>query len=715
MTCIVDVISEVLSSQQCTIHVSERPLKIIDNPATTLKHGYVNQTFVDHWANEIATEEVTAGSKTNPLYATLAGKGKGKTRFFVELEKNLNQRDNVFALAITFNNLWTTILKFDDNNPTMSMAVEVVLRMLTMAYGVDNFDYLRQEFTASLRRLLSHDRKVNGTMLLRDCVEYIVEDVRRSKPGCKRFVLLVDEPMYLVEKGRMDVNVFDSLRSALLDMPILDFSTSLVMSALNVDVVFGATNSGRFIKTIPLAVQLDINETYHTWLPDHLPQLNTTDSKDETTELALMLLLTLTTSIPRATEILVSRLVAVFSSDQPLSFNATIIYNILGSVLHKLEERYRSTDGADIMLTDSRMAYHLLWNETMKWNEDVNSAMIDSFVINPPDTITVGIKHTPLVSALSLSRLQPNMRTMSSDYFAPLWPLVNATASIVRSASTYNSTEKVGKPLEMMGNAIITSKLLSAHQFPEKERKRMVSSFTLFNIEAEETSVDEEQVKSVRFKMNGAVEFLKELFYDKPLSNSHDDLQSHIDDLLKRTIETGDVRIFKVHEKESWDGMWMVRQDDRKKTEPFVLFVDYKFREIPVAKDAINATEAGDGKDATMIRTPKPDNHQAEYVRDRIVPACQAASKRKNKQHAKSAAAAIADGRFLYVYIDTRRSDDGKDVSLVFPGDQRFLRLTGEAARRAVTNLGTQVLDVVRLASTLQETMKRQRPTQPRE
>ena len=158
--------------------------------------------------------------------------------------------------------------------------------------------------------------------------------------------------------------------------------------------------------------------------------------------------------------------------------------------------------------------------------------------------------------------------------------------------------------------------------------------------------------------------------------------------------------------------MWMVRCND---DTPFVLLVDYKFRETAAATDATDAKEANDREDGKMIRTPAPNNDQAEYFRDRIVPACRAAVNLESEEHAESAAAAIGDGRFRYVYIDTGRNDDGKDVTLVFPGDQRFLRLTGEAARRALTDVGTQVLDVVRLASTLQEKMARQRPTQQRE
>ena len=258
MVCVVEVFSEVLSSKQRVINVDTRPLSIIDSPSRTLKQPYLNPSLVTHWADVIATDESRIGDRTTPLYATLAGKGKGKTRFVVELEKELNQSDDVFALAITFNNKWTTITRFDKEDDDMSMTVEVVLRMLTMAYGIEKFDPLRDLFTDLLSRVLSHDRNVDSAQLLRTCVECIVEDVRRSKPGCNRFVLLVDEPMYLVECG-VNVGAYNSLRSGLLDDPILGLRTSLVMTALNVD-VSGAANSGRTIETIPLPAQLVIND-----------------------------------------------------------------------------------------------------------------------------------------------------------------------------------------------------------------------------------------------------------------------------------------------------------------------------------------------------------------------------------------------------------------------------------------------------------------------
>eukprot|EP01033_Poteriospumella_lacustris_P006379 gene6379-4584_t len=678
-TTLKEVFSEVLSSQQRVINVDTRPLSIIDSPSRTLRQPYTNPdpSFVTRAADKIISDKVLIGSRSNPLHATLAGKGKGKTRFLVELEKELNTRDGVFALAITFNNKWTTIARFNKNDD-MSMAVEVVLRMLTMAYGVEKFGPLRDLFTDLLSCVLSHDRQVDAAQLLRTCVECIVEDVRRSKPGCNRLVLLVDEPMYLVESGIV-VGAYNSLRSVLLDEPILDdLRTSLVMTALYVD-ISGATDSGRTINTFSLPAKLVIDDLYNKWLPAHLPQLYNETLTDESTEPALKILVTLTASIPRATEELVNILIHAFPPDQPLRFNSSNVCDVLDEVFNRMQERYPLTFTADIMLTDNVLAYSILWNAPMKWNEDVNCVMVDGYVTNPPSVIAIGMTHTPEVSALSLCRLQDRTKILEPEHLGALYPLMKAIVGIVRNASTFTAPEKLGEPLERMGNAVISSKLLSAQRYLPK-------------------------MANVGLKMAGVVADLRKFYHRPSLPDSHTRLQAHVDQLRKRTITTGDVRILNCSKSEAWDGMWMLRQktDDQ----PFVLVVEYKFREIDIEHKAAGAKST-------------PDNRQAEYFRDTIVPACQAAVGHHDKQYADTAAAAIAAGRFTYVYIDTQYTKEN-DVGLVFPGNKHFLRLTGAAARRALTDVGAEVLDVVRLSSTLHQktaarkTVLRQQPSDER-
>eukprot|EP01033_Poteriospumella_lacustris_P016387 gene16387-11714_t len=133
----------------------------------------------------------------------------------------------------------------------------------------------------------------------------------------------------------------------------------------------------------------------------------------------------------------------------------------------------------------------------------------------------------------------------------------------------------------------------------------------------------------------------------------------------------------KSHVDEGWDGLWVLRQTNSK---PFVLVVDYQFREV--LGDTPTAT-TGDQRRAF----PSTSGYDG------------------------SAAAAIAAGDFAFVYVDTAPSDEAEgDVSRVFADDDHFVRLTGAAARKVLTDAGWQVLDIVRRSSTRHRQSQRPQP-----
>jgi hypothetical protein len=157
--------------------------------------------------------------------------------------------------------------------------------------------------------------------------------------------------------------------------------------------------------------------------------------------------------------------------------------------------------------------------------------------------------------------------------------------------------------------------------------------------------------------------------------------------------------------REGWDGLWLLRKaaptvggsGDGK---PFVLVVDYKFREV--LGDKPTATTGGGGR--------KASSHQAKHFRDKIIPACKEAFP-STSGYDESAAAAIAAGDFAFVYVDSAPSTKGKgDVSRVFADDDHFVRLTGAAAREVMIDVGWQVLDIVRLSSTWHQQSQRAQP-----
>jgi hypothetical protein len=288
--------------------------------------------------------------------------GKGKTRFFVELEKTLNERDeqDVLAVAITFNSDFSHVQMFDEEDHAMSMAVEVVLRMLTMAYSVADFHRFRKEFTKALRSLQSHQR-INHRELLRECVTFLVDDVRSLGRPCTKFVLLVDEPKYLVGIG-IRINAFNQLRSALLDAAMRDtnnvgFRVSMAMTARDIDVL-GLSDSGRPTVVMPLPIALDIDAVYRQWLPAHLPQLSNASLVDDSTEPQLKALLSLTAYIPRVTEILVKVLHDLFETNESLSFTMDTTAQVLKALMKQVELRYSGACGG---------AYAMLATLTARW------------------------------------------------------------------------------------------------------------------------------------------------------------------------------------------------------------------------------------------------------------------------------------------------------------------------------------------------------------
>eukprot|EP01033_Poteriospumella_lacustris_P015652 gene15652-11201_t len=631
----------------------------------------------------------------------MAGMGKGKTRFFVELEKALNQRSeqDVVAVAITFDGRFSDVEMFDEDDPTMSMAVEVVLRTLTMAYSIAKFDVFRKQFTKALRCLQSRD-SVNYVQLLQECIAFIVEDVRSSGRPCKKFVLLIDEPMNLVESG-IEVDALDDLRSALLDNEMPGFRVSMAMTALDSKplgftkpqfrTLFGSeplgfSKSGRPVTVMALPTELSIDEMYSQWLPAHLPQLANRSAVDESTERHLKQLLTLTGPIPRATEILVRALVDEFPPDQPLLFTKDSTARVLTALRTGLQTHLADTidgatdtiTGATIMLNNYYLVHSILWKEIVDWTGGVNRAMIDSYLVNPPQALSEEMHYTPVMAVLSLCRLNAHLtpgRTL-------LQPVVEATVAIAFNATAYHEPHTLGRPLAVLGSAFITCKALAA----ELAENGKYSLFELLGIPGHK--VNSENITMPKMEVGRCPESLGYYYHGYPLSaplpRSYDGIDAHVDALRECRLKRRGVLIVKGHEREAWDGLWMLRKADGN---PFVLAVAYQFHEV-----LGNASTAAGGK---------VSNHQVDHFRNEIVGACEEASASIFKYNRHSAAAAIAAGDFAFVYVDTTPSDEAKgDMSRVYDNDNRYIRLTGRAARDVLTDAGQQVLDIVRLSST---------------
>lgn len=210
------------------------------------------------------------------------------------------------------------------------------------------------------------------------------------------FVSLVDEPRQLVQK-RISIHAFNVLRRALLDETMLDknnlgFRVSMAMT--------GVTDSDRLIGTMPLPTNVNVDDMYTQWLPAHLPQLSNLTHMDDSTEPLLKALLSLTASIPRTTELLVEVLQDEFSTAKTLSFTMATTTVVLQKLFKLVEAHYDLTNaGAIIMLDNAQLVHSILWGKHMKWSEHVNRAMIDGYLIYPPDKIHEVMAYVPAIAA----------------------------------------------------------------------------------------------------------------------------------------------------------------------------------------------------------------------------------------------------------------------------------------------------------------------------
>ena len=132
------------------------PCDVVMNPAAELpfhKQGHIMgpyETTVrdmdlidfnpDLWADMMTESAVIdLAGRSKPLFATVSGCGRGKSRACTEIRKVLLTKANVFSLSITFNSNWSVDDETDDWDGvkwyTSRFALSIVARMASMLYG----------------------------------------------------------------------------------------------------------------------------------------------------------------------------------------------------------------------------------------------------------------------------------------------------------------------------------------------------------------------------------------------------------------------------------------------------------------------------------------------------------------------------------------------------------------------------------------------------
>jgi len=258
-------------------------------------------------------------SRVIPLHAVVTGVGRGKTRYLVELQEELNQRPKVLCVAITFNNMWEQIFfpPTLGNNPTpedisMIYAVNIVARIFSMQFRLevtDAYKLIQNVFLVNPGENLK-----SPISLIQDCVRYVVERSAASIHGngtIKRFVLLADESKKVQDELQMrsstPISVHDVLREAILTLPMLSsdgsvLETNLVMSCLDVNAL-GAKDSGRVIISLVLPNALNSTDIWDKWASVYLPAefVSQINAKMDFRQIVILLFATLA-SLPRAVE-----------------------------------------------------------------------------------------------------------------------------------------------------------------------------------------------------------------------------------------------------------------------------------------------------------------------------------------------------------------------------------------------------------------------------
>jgi hypothetical protein len=213
---------------------------IINAINNTMLHPYISSDEkINTYMTEVLSSGREASSRLKPLFAVVTGMGRGKTRMFVELQKQFNSKPNVFCLAITFNNYWKDILIAPTapeyiGSIGFQYVFNVIARIISMNYHIT---------LAAAEDLLLHAFEkfdINSgkiSTMIHDCVKYIIGQYRANGKNIDEFVLLVDETVSIQDdldpSGKVDVH--HSLRECLLTQPMvmddgLPVKVDLVMS-----------------------------------------------------------------------------------------------------------------------------------------------------------------------------------------------------------------------------------------------------------------------------------------------------------------------------------------------------------------------------------------------------------------------------------------------------------------------------------------------------
>jgi len=270
------------------------PCDVVMNPAATLlfhEQGHIMgpyETTVrdmklidfdpDLWADKITKSAVKdLAERSKPLFATVSGCGRGKSRACTEIRKVLLTKANVFSISITFNSNWpvkSSTDRWKGMSSSISFALSIVARMASMFYGKP-LVAVHTKMMRSLSDISELLEDIGGEDIIQGVVIFMMTLVRKFRERVDTFVLIVDEVVAIENYFQKTFEEYDdessTLRNALLQnsikVPFLTAPLHVSLFITSLEAAYtGKTKSNRPIFPVLLADRLDKNRVTDIWV-----------------------------------------------------------------------------------------------------------------------------------------------------------------------------------------------------------------------------------------------------------------------------------------------------------------------------------------------------------------------------------------------------------------------------------------------------------------
>ena len=466
LACLIKSVCNQAATEMETPNNPDDYFMIINKPDDTARHPFMYNDFKDVVDRVISTDGITDGlpdSRKKPFSMLVVGMGRGKTRMLMELSQELNKREGVLAIPITFNKNWNSELSDDledqfSTRAAINYAMSIATRVISMHYRVTHTDVV----DSFLSRTKSAKITAKPNEIIEETVKAIVNEVQNRTGGSanfklKQFVLLVDEAKRA--ENRFGSGKHNILRNALLDTELLSgLDIRLVMASLDIS-SSGVSDSGRLIDTLNVVDALPLGRVLDEWLVPHVNRRVPSDKPFEVLNgkdrLVVLSLIAVMARLPRAVEYLIFAVTIAFSKSvstgQPLVFDKATVDQLFQNALQNIRILYPSMNNPPPL----KYIKALLFGEWIRVDDVVMDLVRWSQYTNAvkdllPDGKTIIIPET---SAISMYL----MKDVTKKYGEALRDTVDDLNGYMlgRAGTIYSS----GYPLEVIARGLVNVRL----------------------------------------------------------------------------------------------------------------------------------------------------------------------------------------------------------------------------------------------------------------